>query len=341
MISQHAPEFLYPPFAPPAQVARYRHVFGPVLSRRLGRSLGIDTVPAKVCNWNCVYCQLGRTHPLTNQRRNYVRNDEVLAEARERIDQLGPDALDWITFVASGEGTLHTGFGPLLREVKRISPVPVAVITNGSLLAVPTVREDLACADAVLPTLDAADRETFRRINRPHRALGFDKHVEGLRAFARMPDRGHLWIEVMLVAGVNDSKPALHRLASLLDEINPDEIHLTFPTRCPVEAWVRAPDSEVAARALAILGARASFAAPEGAAASRGSEPADLVAIVRRHPLPLGELRRLFPGWSHKRIRSWVGVLHARGRIRFVDRKGIRYVVGNDLRYPEEGLETP
>jgi wyosine [tRNA(Phe)-imidazoG37] synthetase (radical SAM superfamily) len=137
-----------------------KYVFGPVPSRRLGQSLGIDTIPLKTCNWNCVYCQLGRTVPLTNKRREYFPRDEIIAEVEQALGTHKPGEIDWVTFVGSGEPMLHAGMGWLIRKVKELTEssahrLPVAVITNGSLLYMPEVREELAAADAVLPTLDA------------------------------------------------------------------------------------------------------------------------------------------------------------------------------------------
>jgi wyosine [tRNA(Phe)-imidazoG37] synthetase (radical SAM superfamily) len=309
-----------------------------VPSRRLGRSLGIDTVPSKICNWNCVYCQLGRTHPLTTERKDYFPVDAILAEARARLATLPPDAIDWITFVASGEGTLHRHIGKLIREVKRLSAHLVAVITNGSLLDLPEVREELAAADAVLPTLDAGDAETFRRINRPHRRLTFERHVAGIETFARMKPRGRLWIEVMLVAGLNDTESALRRLAAVLEHIGPDEIHLTLPSRCPVEPWVRPPDAAGVQRAQAILGAKASLTPPPATLAATGpaapTDP-DLVAIVTRHPLRHADLASLFAGWPTTRLNALVADLLAAGRIQIVERLGEPFVVAAGLRYPK------
>lgn len=311
-----------------------RHVFGPVPSRRLGRSLGIDTVPSKTCNWNCVYCQLGRTHPLTNERKAYFPVDAILAEIRARLRAVDRDAIDWITFVASGEGTLHRQIGKLIREVQRLSEIPVAVITNGSLLDVAEVRQELAAADAVLPTLDAGDAETFLRINRPHRRLTFERQVAGIKAFARMKPRGRLWIEVMLIAGLNDTEPALRRLAALLTSIGPDEIHLTLPSRCPVEPWVRPPDAASLRRAQAILGAKATLAPPSAPATPAALTDTDLPSIVVRHPLRLTDLPGLFAGWQQARIDARVSHLLAEGRVQLVERGGESFLVGADLRYP-------
>jgi wyosine [tRNA(Phe)-imidazoG37] synthetase (radical SAM superfamily) len=319
-------------------------VFGPLPTRRLGWSLGIDTVPAKTCNWNCVYCQLGRTHPLTNTRRDFVSHATIIEEVRRRLAERGPKALDWITFVASGEGMLHRGLGDLIRTVKRVGDRPVAVITNGSLLARADVRAELAAADAVLPTLDAGNAELFRRINRPHRALTFEQHVAGLQAFANMPRRGRIWIEVMLVAGLNDSDAALQKLATVLHEIAPDEVHLTLPTRCPVEEWVRPPPPEGVRRAEALLGAVGKLdvsSRADDVFGKQASTPDELVSIVTRHPLSRADLRRVLPQWPDERIEVLVTSLRAEGRIQLVRRGGETFVAAACLRYPAAARRKP
>ncbi len=314
-----------------------RFVFGPVPSRRLGRSLGVDTVPSKTCNWNCVYCQLGRTHPLTNTRKVHVPAAAILAEVEARLAQLDPAALDWITLVSSGEGTLYRDFGAVLHGIKRLTRIPLAVITNGSLLHLPELREELRAADAVLPTLDAGNEALFRRLNRPHRKLTLAQHVAGIEAFARLKRRGKLWIEVMLVAGLNDTEAALRELAVLLARIRPDAIHLTLPSRCPVEPWVRPPEAAGLARAQAILGEKASIAPPpvaKHATGTRAGEPL-IASVALRHPLRLADVERLLPGWSHERIESHVAELLVNGTLRAIERGGDRFLVGAGLRYPK------
>ncbi len=142
-------------------------VFGPVPSRRLGRSLGIDPIPLKTCNWNCVYCQLGRSVPMINARREYVPRNVIVAQLDQALAAHAANDIDWITFVGSGEPTLHSGLGWLIRAAKSRTNRRVAVITNGALLYLPEVRRELSAADAVLPTLDAGTPELYHKINRP------------------------------------------------------------------------------------------------------------------------------------------------------------------------------
>ena len=207
-------------------------VFGPVPSRRLGQSLGIDPVPFKTCNWNCVYCQLGRTAPFTLERREYVSRTEILEQVQEVLASHAPGEIDWITLVGSGETCLHSELGWLINAVKQETEIPVAVITNGSLLHLSEVRYELQAADAVLPSLDAANERLYRKINRPHRSLTLDMLIGGLKAF-RAEYRGQLWVEVMLIKDLNDGERDLQALAAVLEQVQADEIHLPQPTPPP------------------------------------------------------------------------------------------------------------
>ncbi len=157
-------------------------VFGPIPSRRLGRSLGVDPIPLKTCNWNCVYCQLGRTHKLINERKEYVSTEEIMSAVQTAIQE-NIGGIDTITFVGSGEPTLHSKIGEMIRRVKEMTDIKVAVITNGSLLYLPEVREELMAADIVLPTLDAVEEKLYRKLNRPHPDLTLDTLVDGIKTF--------------------------------------------------------------------------------------------------------------------------------------------------------------
>jgi wyosine [tRNA(Phe)-imidazoG37] synthetase (radical SAM superfamily) len=271
------------------------HVFGPVQSRRLGRSLGIDLVPHKTCNWNCVYCQLGRTVPLTNVRRQYRSTQSVLSDVRQALRECR-EKINWITFVGSGEPTLHIDIGLLIREVKDLTDIPVAVITNGSLLHDASVAGELAIADAILPSLDAGDEALYHAINRPHPQLTYDSLRRGLTEF-RQSYHGRFWVEVMLVAGMNDKEPALLDLAAALREISPDEVHISTPFRATAEHWVRQPSGEAIARAREIVGEKARFMAPASVDVKLGGDAAgSLAEVISRHPLPEEEVRATFAG---------------------------------------------
>jgi wyosine [tRNA(Phe)-imidazoG37] synthetase (radical SAM superfamily) len=272
------------------------HVFGPVRSRRLGRSLGLDVVPQKICNWNCVYCQLGRTVPVTNVRREY-RSTQILASDIRKSLQNCREDIDWITLVGSGEPTLHVDLGQLIREVKEMTDTPVAVITNGSLLHMPEVARDLAAADAVLPSLDAGSEPLYLAINRPHPQLTFDSLRRGLTGF-RQSYHGRFWVEVMLVGGMNDGEPAPRDLTRVLQEISPDEVHISTPFRAAAEPWVHEPPSQAITRARELFGDKACVMAPAAADVKLGNDNpiATLTDVIMRHPLSEEEVRTTLAG---------------------------------------------
>jgi wyosine [tRNA(Phe)-imidazoG37] synthetase (radical SAM superfamily) len=311
------------------------YVFGPVPSRRLGQSLGIDTIPLKTCNWNCVYCQLGRSVPLTNERREYFPRSDILAEVKTALSTHSPGEIDWVTFVGSGEPTLHSSIGWLIRQVKALTRLPVAVITNGSLLYLPEMREELSESEAVLPTLDAGNPYLYRKINRPHPEVSFERLVEGLTAFYR-EYHGQLWVEVMLVRGLNDTEEALREIAAILQTIHPDQVHINLPTRPPAELWVQPPDEEGLLRAQAILGEVALVVHPaEGDFDLSGYKDVvdAVVAVITRHPMSEEELTHALERWSPGQVQEALQTLHLSGRAQVVERYGKRFWSATGTRF--------
>ena len=314
-----------------------KYVYGPIPSRRLGQSLGIDPIPFKTCNWNCVYCQLGRTAPMTNTRREYAPPDAILAEAAAALAAHPPGTIDWVSFVGSGEPTLHSAIGHMIRRVKALTGIPVAVITNGALLYLPEVREDLRAADAVMPTLAAGEERLFRRITRPWPELTFERLLGGLIDF-RQAYTGRLWVEVMLIRGMNDTDDALRALATALKRVGPDAIHLTLPDRPPAEPWVRPPDQEGLLRATAILGALAEIVPPSGGDVdlSGCQDAADAaLAVIRRHPIREVDLRRALGRWAPDQVAEALQRLAAGGQARLVMRYGQRFWSYAGARYAD------
>jgi wyosine [tRNA(Phe)-imidazoG37] synthetase (radical SAM superfamily) len=210
----------------------YKYIFGPVPSRRLGRSLGVDLVPFKTCSCDCIYCQLGRTTNITVERKEWVPFDEVIGQLRDKLD-LNPD---YITLSGSGEPTLFSQCGELIAEIKNVTDIPVAVLTNGSLLWLPEVRQSLLKADLVIPSLDAGSNHLFQYVNRPHRDISFSKMLRGLVKF-REEYKGHYWLEVFLLAGVTTPEVEIKRLQTCIKSIQPDKIQVNTVTRPPAEAF--------------------------------------------------------------------------------------------------------
>lgn len=312
------------------------HVFGPVPSRRLGRSLGIDPIPLKTCNWNCIYCQLGRTSPPSRERGDFgVSAEDVVAEVRAFFAAHGPDAADWVTFVGSGEPTLHRHLGWMIREVKALTTLPVAVITNGSLLWDPRVRAALAAADAVMPTVSAGTERLYLRIHRPAHGLTFERFVEGLVAF-RQAYEGRLWAEVMLLDGLNDGDDALAALAALLRRVAPDEIQIVLPTRPPSVADVAPACPAAVRRAARVLGDVAPVVVPTETPATGADDGAlddRLVGVVRRHPMTEEELARAMGVEDPAVLREALTRLRGEDRVQRVERCGRAYWTAAEARF--------
>ena len=269
-----------------------KYVFGPVPSRRLGRSLGVDLVPAKVCTFDCVYCQVGRTTRITTRRERFTPPEKVVAEIRARLKSAPRP--DYITLSGSGEPTLNAAIGEIIDGIKRVTDVPVAVLTNGSLFYDPEVRRDCARADVVLPTLDAGDEEVFRRIHRPDPQLTLARIVEGLAAFRR-EFRGQIWLEVFLVAGVNSSPEQVRKLRPLIARIKPDRIQLNTAVRPTADPDVKALSEPELAALSKILGPKAEVIADfrpritRGRRASKAKED-EILDMIRRRPVTLDDI---------------------------------------------------
>jgi wyosine [tRNA(Phe)-imidazoG37] synthetase (radical SAM superfamily) len=313
------------------------YIYGPIPSRRLGQSLGIDPIPLKTCNWNCVYCQLGRTQPLLHERKEYIPAETILAELRQALATHSPGAIDWVTFAGSGEPTLHSRIGWLIRQAQALTDLPVAVITNGSLLYLPEVRDELAAADAVLPTLCAGTAALYRQIHGPHPASTFARLLDGLIAFRAMY-AGKLWPEVMLIRDLNDTEEALRAIAAALRQIRPDAVHINLPIRPPAEAWVQPPNAEGLMRALAILGDIAEVVHPvEGSIELRGYDNVvdAIIGVITRHPLRQEEVERALARWAPEQVRQALVELEVSGRAQIVERYGVRFWSATPAYYPD------
>lgn len=202
----------------------YKYLFGPVPSRRLGMSLGVDLVPHKVCSLNCIYCECGRTTNLTTKRKEYVPFDEVIKELEHFMNN--NPAPDYITFSGSGEPTLNSRIGDVLQYIKsNYADILVAVLTNGTLFSDKQVRSELLSADVVLPSLDTASDSTFYKINKPIHSININDYIKGLEKF-RKEFKGKIWLEVLIIPGYNDSEPDLKLLKKAFEKIMPDSIQL-------------------------------------------------------------------------------------------------------------------
>jgi wyosine [tRNA(Phe)-imidazoG37] synthetase (radical SAM superfamily) len=221
--------------------ADFSYVYGPVASRRLGRSLGVDLVPFKTCSYDCIYCQLGRTTCKTIERREYFPIGPMLVELEKKL-AAGP-APDYITLAGSGEPTLNARIGELITAIKKLTSINVAVLTNGSLLWMPDVRQELSRADLVVPSLDAGDSQLFNDVNRPHPAIDFDAMIEGLIQFTEKFSKP-VWLEVLLLSGITGVSAEVEKIAGLTRRIRPQRVQLNTVSRPPCEQFAHSLNAE-------------------------------------------------------------------------------------------------
>ncbi|HOZ45908.1 MAG TPA: radical SAM protein [Candidatus Hydrogenedentes bacterium] len=304
----------------------YTYVFGPVPSRRLGRSLGIDLVPFKHCSFDCVYCQLGATTCKTVDRREFVPLDDVLAEIdRKLASGVRPD---YITMSGSGEPTLYLRLGELIAAIKRRTDVPVAVITNGSLLWHPEVRQAIVQADLVVPSLDAADAALFQRINRPDPSLHIEQIVDGLMAF-RNEFAGQLWLEVFVLPITEEGD--IRRIADAAERIRPDRVQLNTVERPPTDRSATAVPRARMAQFAAIFGNRA-----EVIADYRGTHDTEtftvtrdeVLDLIRRRPCTLADVAHGL-GIHRNEATKHLGHLIEQDKARAEERNGETYFVAS------------
>ncbi len=296
----------------------YRYLFGPVPSRRLGMSLGIDLVPKKVCSLDCVYCEVGKTTKLTLRRMEYVKFDKVIAELTQFMSTA--PKLDYITFSGSGEPTLNSRIGEVLRFVKKNYPaIKSAVLTNGTLLSDPEVRRELLPADVVLPSLDAASQQTFEHINRPDSKLKIETYIQGLVDF-RNEYTGKIFLEILLLKGYNDNAESLSLLKEAMLRIQPDKIQLNTLDRpgtvegltplshnelqAIIDAW-QLPHAEIIA----------SVAERTAVDSFNGDIEAAILATIARRPCTLDDLHRIL-GLHVNEINKYLGTLETQETIK-------------------------
>ena len=234
-----------------------KYIYGPVKSRRLGLSLGITLTPYKICSFNCVYCQLGRTTLQAHERKEYIPVQEMVNELKSWFFHNAQQAknLNYITLSGAGEPTLNIKMGEIIAEIKKITALPIAVITNASLLNMPSVRKELCNADLIVPSLDSVDLTSFIKIDRPKEEIKIEGIIDGL-VNLRKEFKGKVWLEVMLVKGINDGLEQVRKLKEIIDKINPDKVQLNSPVRSTAEPQVQAVDKKRIEKIKEILGER-------------------------------------------------------------------------------------
>jgi len=267
-----------------------KYVFGPVPSRRLGRSLGIDLVPYKICTFDCIYCQLGGTTMKTIERKEYVPVEDILSEIDSKMSR-GPMP-DYITLSGSGEPTLHSNIGNIVSAIKKRCTIPLAVLTNGSLLWDEEVRASLLGADLVLPSLDAGDEQIFQYVNRPHKELAFKRITGGMETF-RKEYRGQIWLEVFLLGGVSAFESEVKKFARIIKRISPDRVQLNTVSRPPAEDFAFGIPPEQMHRLASSFGERAEIIAEfqcqfTDKAKQTGDD--DILRLLSRRPCTLRDI---------------------------------------------------
>ena len=295
----------------------YKHLFGPVPSRRLGISLGVDLVPHKVCTLNCIYCECGSTTRLTLERAEYVPFDELLEELEDYFAK-NPDP-DFITFSGAGEPTLHSRIGEVLSFIKKLKPsIRVALISNGTLFSDPEVRRELTEVDVVLPSLDAATERAFRKINRPRKDLKLDEYVRGLVEFKK-EFKGEFWLEVLILPGYNDDPENIQALRKAIHAIAPDRIQLNTldrpgvinglrpATREELEAIVHEWDMEHVEIVVPV-------AEREESKAFRTDVEAAILETISRRPCTIEDIHQIL-GIHINEINKYLGTLEESGQI--------------------------
>ncbi|HHP51637.1 MAG TPA: radical SAM protein [Moorella mulderi] len=291
------------------------YIFGPVPSRRLGWSLGVDLVPYKVCCYDCIYCQLGRTVRKTLVREEYNPPEEILKELKERLEE-GPPP-DYITLSGSGEPTLNSALGRIIKGIKAITSLPLAVLTNGALFYQPEIRRELEGADLVIPSLDAAREETFQKVNRPCPGLTLHMVLEGLAKFSR-EFTGTIWLEVMVMKGFNDGEEEVKALAEVLQDIPVERIQLNTVTRPPAEGFALPVEKERLLKIAEMLGPRAemieTFAGETREMAGGKEIIKEIRELLKRRPCTLEEICLLL-GLKEPEASKYLGIMAEEGEV--------------------------
>ena len=267
----------------------YDNLYGPVPSRRMGLSLGISPIQKGYCNYSCIYCQLGRTKHMTNKRQSFFEVDHIINQFKRWLQT--NKKVDVITIVGEGEPTLYKELGVLIKELKILTEIPIAVITNGALLSEEYVREDLMEADIVLPSFDASNEDEFKRINRPYGKIKYSEVFDGLIEFSK-EFKGQLWIEIMFVKDYNDTEEKLLELKSNLRKVDYERIFINTPVRPPAESYVKEPSDEFVKKAAKLLGGTSiNQLISDGFSSDIQDDYEAIKSIIKRHPMNQYEIK--------------------------------------------------
>jgi wyosine [tRNA(Phe)-imidazoG37] synthetase (radical SAM superfamily) len=308
----------------------YKFLFGPVPSRRLGMSLGVDLVPRKICSLDCVYCEVGKTTKLTTERKEYIKYAKIIQELTHYFEN-NPDP-DYITFSGSGEPTLNISIGKILQFIKQNKPnVPVAVLTNGTLFYEKNVRQAILNADVVLPSLDAGTENVFKKINRPAKDLKFKKYIMGLIEF-RKEYKGKIWLEIFILPNYNDTETELSEIKNLILRIKPDLVQLNTLDRPGTVPNLRAATREELSKVVDFLNlnnVEIIAASPErkNIQSYRNDIETAIIETIERRPCTLDDLTKIL-GLHVNEINKYLDVLEADKKIESVKQeRGVFYQI--------------
>jgi wyosine [tRNA(Phe)-imidazoG37] synthetase (radical SAM superfamily) len=294
-----------------------KHVYGPVPSRRLGRSLGIDLVPKKICTYDCIYCQIGRTTRQTTERAEYTPASSVLQDVKKVLRECG-DMVDYIACSGSGEPTLNIAIGKVIQGIKELSSAPVAVITNSSLLHHGEVRKAILQADVVMPSLDAVTPSVFQTINRPHPSLDIAQITQGLADFRR-EYKGQIWLEILLCRGVNDGMEEIEKLQQAIRTIQPDKVQLNTVVRPAMEDYAAPLSLEAMENIKATLGGNSEIIAEfkgQGQTIVGAAVEQQVIHLIQRRPVTTDDLARIL-GLHHLEITKILDKLTKEGKLSY------------------------
>ncbi|OQY50862.1 MAG: hypothetical protein B6240_00885 [Desulfobacteraceae bacterium 4572_87] len=305
------------------------YIFGPVPSRRLGLSLGVDLVPHKTCTFDCLYCEVGRTTNRTIIGSPLAPVDEILRQLDKRLTECTPDV---ITLAGSGEPTLHSEIDHIISGIRELTDTRIVILTNGSLFWDEAVRKRVLGADLIMPTLSSAVSRTFQTIHRPHGDLALDRIVNGLRQL-RMEFEGLIYLEVILLSGLNDTDEEMRALKPLIQEIQPEKIQLNTVVRPPADPCAKALDRKRLKEIKLFLGERAEIVVDIGA--EKGGMKPDkkgegLLEMVRRRPLRIKDMANSL-GLSIDEVESMVKGLLIKGYLRRQDHSGEIFYMSNEM----------
>ena len=304
--------------------------FGPVPSRRLGRSLGVNHIPPKVCSYSCIYCQLGRTLKMQFERSEFYHPNDVCQEVEKRVTEMRKqnERIDFITFVPDGEPTLDINLGREITQLQSLG-IKIAIISNGSLMWRKDVRNDILNSDWVSIKIDAVSESLWRKIDRPHRLLKHELIIKGIKDFAEIYP-GELTTETMLIQGINDGFEEVEKVATFIADINPDKAYIAIPTRPPAEKWVKPPEESIINQTYQVFKEKIKqveyLIGYEGNAfSSTGNIEHDLLNITSVHPMREDAVKQLLD----KTGSNWHSIekLIEKGKLKETEYRGKKFYI--------------